>query len=190
MIMAPGVIKYDKALISKEKLINVINKEPEKITYVAASKDDRYKSFKRIKLESKATDFVVCEECPDRPLIKYNTLFGNGSVRDHLEGHQSKNNKKKPKQTTIDMFTAQKVTATEKAEIADKVAIMCATDFRPFCIAEGKGFISLIQSIIKIVNIKRLRSSDPNGAQIRRRRRRRHRKITPTPAPIPKPTPK
>lgn len=42
----------------------------------------------------------------------------------------------------------------DKAIITDKVSMVCATDLHPFSFTEGKGFISVVQAIIKVKLIK------------------------------------
>ena len=149
-------LDQDKIVVSKEQLELMRRREPEKITLIEASKDERYVGFKRIKIENERSNYVVCETCVDKPLIYYNTSTGNANLTKHIEIYHGSTSSKEDnsKQTTMDMFSYQKVTAKDKYEVAEKIAILCAREFRPYCIATGQGFIDFTQSVIKIANVR------------------------------------
>ena len=51
-------------------------------------------------------------------------------------------------------YVKKSVSTTDVTIVADKAAICCAIDFRPFYMIEGQGFCGLIQSIIDLVSVK------------------------------------
>ena len=54
-----------------KKLLKVMKGEPGGITYKRACTKDNMSNFKRVKLDDKATDYVICSECDDKKLIRY-----------------------------------------------------------------------------------------------------------------------
>ena len=111
--------------------------------------------FKRVKLDDKATDYVICSQCDDKKLIKYVSKNGTKILRNHQrQFHKSKEEDTKSKQMTMEAYTSKAVSRQEKSHIIDMAAICCAIDFRPFYMLEGIGFRKLVQSIIKLASVK------------------------------------
>ena len=153
----PSKPKRKKAGYDKEFLENVWKRDGAEITLVSHSTNNRneeYKRFQRIFYEGKRSDYVTCLECDDKKLMKHVEGGGTVSLKRHCDTFHKSKDEIKTTQIKVDHFLTKEVSPNEKTEMADKIALWCAKDFRPFYLVEGQGFIDLIQHVIKVACAK------------------------------------
>lgn len=142
--------KKDKKEYGEHEVISIMKKEKDRASLeVTCRKSDYENRFKRVYIDSGPTNYVVCQDCDDNKLMKY--VQGGGTAR--LLDHNKKFHKSfatSSTQSKIPQFVKNKVSPKDKSMIADKLAICCAKELRPFYMVEGEGFIDFCQALIDL----------------------------------------
>lgn len=141
-----------KTNIGTDEVSRLIRDKSDTLSYETFSVLPKSQCFKRVVINGQNSDYVLCTECNDFELIKYDTKIGAAALNKHLKKHESCGDGEKQMQTKITQHTRRKPTDDDKSRLADAVAIACALDFRPFTMIEGMGMTHLIQVAMDIGN--------------------------------------
>lgn len=151
--MAPT--KKVKLDIDHKSLESLMRTQKEKIGYkVYDGKSNEFQVFKRVTFDGSETMFVVCANCDNQELIKYDTKLGSANLSNHLKksSHISSGKEKMSgSQPKVDKFIIKSMSMTDRQRIYDAVAVWCACDNRPFNIVEGQHFKKMFQTVINVI---------------------------------------
>lgn len=148
--------KKSKPYYDKNAVAKLLEEKSDKIKYVPACLKDIHKDFKRFVIDGTETDYITCSSCEEILIIKHIKGAGTGNLLRHLRlKHKSGSiSVKKLVQPKVIQWTNKPAVPADKMIVADKAAICCAVDFRPFNMVEGDGFVEFIQSVIDVAAIK------------------------------------
>lgn len=142
--------KKPKLAIDEEQLTTIIRLEKHRVNQVECGRETKFQIFKRITVDEKETDYVICLSCNDWKLIKYDTKKGASNVNYHLLKPTHLNKPNNNDQPTINKFMIKSIPMSDRQRVYDKIALWCAQDNRPFNIVESEAFKAVVESIIQV----------------------------------------
>lgn len=150
-----STVRDGKKSFSKDDVQRILRHDDPRVDFEDHATDSRvkneeYRRFKRVRIDKKTTDFLICEDCNDKKLIRQPKGAGTQLLITHVSKFHKSSAQPKSKQQRINMYATQTVGQRDMMKIADKAAIFCAKDLRPFTIVEGQGFIDLVQSVVTL----------------------------------------
>lgn len=136
----PSYSKNQKRNSQEYELLKIVKKEEDQVSYEETCKEGNYVNrFKRLYLDSEATNYVVCVECNDGELMRY-VQGGTRKLIDHNKNHKPDTievdeENDESKQPSITKFITENVSPCDRDTIADKLAICCS-----YCSVRDRDF--------------------------------------------------
>lgn len=136
-----GITKEEIVALIRQKSTQIELKQQEKV------QSKHWENFLRVYHNTCESKYVSCKSC--KAILKQDRTTGTSVLKNHrcktgVERGSGSN------QIAITQFTKKNVPQGVKSEIAQEIAIWCASSFRPFSLVEDSGFHTVARHLLQL----------------------------------------
>ena len=81
--------KRKQSDLEKDEILNLLERKSDRITLSPSSTNIKFSCYKRVKIDSRFTDYVTCVQCHAAKLFKYKSGKGSHGLDYHLQHHDN-----------------------------------------------------------------------------------------------------